>query len=294
MVHSYEIPPLLEEIMTWEKEINQRVPYLESPTGYFLQFDPTDNGGYRSSPADAIIFARTGMDGIHFSFLTEFGSVTDLSLAPIIRVDPMDFGNCVKIVAQNIRDFFALHFSDHEGLLLNDFESKERYLTYVKDQEEDDEVSEYFDKKKWQQQKNEVRDLAKLRFGFQPILDGYTYMHEIRLARLNEVIVTTSDSLGIAVRNTSVDSLNKPVLHSWHMKEIPNWELEQLKSYIASAEQTGLFGFIRDCQFQGVDDYEVIQAICDQLISFGLPLEAKRLASCMDISSLSKRETLAE
>ncbi|MCQ6563477.1 hypothetical protein [Paenibacillus mendelii] len=286
MVHSYEIPSLLEEIMTWEKEIKQKVPYLETPTGYFLQFDPTENGGYRSSPADAIMFAGTGMDGIHFSFLTEFGSVTDLSLAPIIRVDPMDFGNCAKIVAKNIRDFFTLHFSDHEGLLLNDFESKEHYLTYLKDQEGDDEESEYFDKKKWQWQKNEVRDFAMLRFGFQPILDGYAYMQEVRQARWNELIVTTSDGLGVIVRSTSVDGQNKPVPHPWHMKEIPDRELEQLKSYIVSAEQAGLFGFIRDCQVQGVDDYEVIQAICDQLISLGLPLEAKRLAYCMDMSSL--------
>lgn len=101
-----------------------------SLTGYFLQFDPSDNGGYRSSPADAIMFARTGMGGIHFSFLTDFGFVNDLSLAPIIRIDPMDFGNCAKIVANKIRDFFVLHFSDHEGLLLNDFESEEHYLSY--------------------------------------------------------------------------------------------------------------------------------------------------------------------
>lgn len=178
-------------------------------------------------------------------------------------------------------------FSTIYGTILqNDFESKEHYLTYLKDQEGEEEESEYFDKKKWQQQKNKARDFAKLRFGFQLILDGYAYMQEVRRARWNELIVTTSDGLGITVRNTSVDSLNKPVLHPWHMTEIPDRKLEQLKSYIASAEQTGLFGFIRDCQVQGVDDYEVIQVICDQLISFGLPLGAKRLAYCMDMSSL--------
>ncbi|UVI30998.1 hypothetical protein [Paenibacillus spongiae] len=220
MVHSNETPLLLEEIMAWEKEIKQKVPYLETPTGYFLQFDLNDNGGYRSSPADTIMFAGTGMDGIHFSFLTDFGSVTDLSLAPIIRVDPMDFGNCAKIVAKNIRDFFALHFSAHEGLLLNDFESKEHYLAYLKEQEGDDEEeNEYFDKKKWQRQKNEVRDNAIQRFGFQPILDGYAYMQEIRRARWNELIVTTSDGLGVTVRGASVDCLNRLVPHPWHMKE---------------------------------------------------------------------------
>ncbi|WP_261300498.1 hypothetical protein [Paenibacillus andongensis] len=285
MVHSYEIPPLLDEIMAWEKEIKQKFPYLETPTGYFLQFDPCDNGGYRSSPADAIMFARTGMDGIHFSLLTDFGSVTDLSLAPIIRVDPMDFGNCTKIVANNIRDFFLLHFSDHEGLLLNNFESEEQYLSYLRDQEDEDdeEENEYFDRKKWRRQKIEVRDFAMQCFGFQPLPDGYAYIQEVRRARWNELILPTSDGLGVTARGISVDGLNRPAPHPWHMKEIPGRNVEHLKAYIASAQQAGLFGFIRDCQVQGVDDDKVIRAICDQLILLGLPLEAKRLAYCMGI-----------
>ncbi|TYP78263.1 hypothetical protein [Paenibacillus methanolicus] len=110
---NYIIPPLLDELMKWEKEIKPHVPYLETPTGYFLKFDPADNGGYQSSPVDAIVFANTGMDGTHYAFLTDFGAVTDLSEAPIICVDPMDFGNCTRIVANNINEFFALHFSDH-------------------------------------------------------------------------------------------------------------------------------------------------------------------------------------
>jgi hypothetical protein len=146
------------------------------------------------------MFARTGMDGIHFSLLTDFGSVNDLSLAPIIRVDPTDFGNCTKIVANNIRDFFVLHFSDHEGLLLNNFESEEQYLSYLKDQEgedeDDEEESEYFDRKKWQLQKIEVRDFAIQCFGFQPLPDGYAYMQEVRRARWNELILPTSDGVG--------------------------------------------------------------------------------------------------
>ncbi|MGO4548041.1 hypothetical protein AB4Z29_24910 [Paenibacillus sp. 2TAB23] len=283
MVHSYKIPPLLDEIMTWEKEIKQQVPYLETPTGYFLKFDPNENGGYQSSPADAIMFAGTGMGGIHFSFLTDFGLVTDLNVAPIICVDPMDFGNCARVVANNIKDFFALHFSNHEGLLLNRFESEEDYLEYLKPKEEDAESYEYFDKKMWDLQKNEVRELAIKRFGFQHILDGYSYLQEVRQARLKELFVTTFDGLGIASHGTAVDSLKKQAPHPWHMKEIPYREVEKMNAYIESAEQAGLFGFIRDCQVQGMDDYEVIRVIYDRLVSFGFPLEAERLVNCMDI-----------
>ena len=280
MVHSNDIPPLLEEIIAWEKVFKQSVPYLETPTGYFLQFDLNDNGGYRTSPVDSIMFARTGMDGIHFSFLTDFGSVTDLSLAPIVRVDPMDFGNCVKIVAKNIRDFFTLHFSAHEELLLNEFESKENYIDYLKEQDGIDEDNEYFDKKMWHQQKNEVREKAMQQFGFQPILDGYAYIQEVRAARWNEMILNTFDGLGITIRGKFVD---KAVPHPWYMQEIPNGIVERLQFYIANSEQTGLFGFIRDCQAQGLDDNEVLQAIYEQLLVLDLPFEAMRLKNCMDI-----------
>ncbi|MDQ0878911.1 hypothetical protein QFZ77_007570 [Paenibacillus sp. V4I3] len=108
-------------------------------------------------------------------------------------------------------------------------------------------------------------------------------MQEVRRARWNELILPTSDGLGVTARGTSVDGLNRPAHHPWHMKEIPGCNVEQLKAYIASTEKAGLFGFIRDCQVQAVDDYEVIRAICDQLILLGLPLEAERLAYCMDI-----------
>lgn len=110
MTSNYKIPELLQDIMDWEQEIKHEVSYLETPTGYFLQFDPYDHGGYWSSPADAIVFANTGMDGIHYSFLTDFGYASDLSLASVIRVDPMDSGNYARIVASNIREFLLLSF----------------------------------------------------------------------------------------------------------------------------------------------------------------------------------------
>ncbi|MBD0384384.1 hypothetical protein [Paenibacillus sedimenti] len=84
--------------------------------------------------------------------------------------------------------------------MLNDFEPKEHYLSYLRYQEDegedDEEEIEYFDRKKWQRQKNEVRDFAMQCFGFQPIPDGYAYMQEVRRARRNELILPTSDGLG--------------------------------------------------------------------------------------------------
>lgn len=280
MINSYKIPHLLKEIIAWEEEIKQEVPYLETPTGYFLQFDPHDNGGYMSSPVDAIMFARTGMEGIHFSFLTDFGNVTDLSVVPIVRVDPMAFGSYARIVARNIRDFFALGFSGHERLLLNEFESIQQYLDYVKEQEDNTSESDYFDKKKWDQEQQKVRDLAVQRFGFQLIHDGYSYSEEVRQTRRNEVILDTLDGLGVSVGEASVNC-SGAVPHPWHEKEIPYDQEEQLKSYISSAEQIGLLSLLRDVQAQGFDNSDVFRAIHNRLISLGLSVEEQMLARYM-------------
>ncbi|WP_434752248.1 hypothetical protein [Paenibacillus amylolyticus] len=277
MASTYKIPELLQDMMNWEQEIKHEVPYLETPTGYFLQFDPYDHGGYLSSPADAIVFANTGMDGIHYSFLTDFGHAPDLSLAPVIRVDPMAFGHYARIVASNIREFFALGFSGHEGLLLNEFESKQTYLDYLKEEEGNSNSSEYFDRKRWDQQKHKVRDLAMQRFDLQPIPDGYSYIQEARQIRRGEVIVDTLDGLGVALGEGLVSDQKRAEPHPWHEKEIPYNQEQQLKSYISNADPIGLFSLIRDSQAQGFDDPDVYRAMKDRLISFGLSMEAQKL-----------------
>ncbi|WP_145328713.1 hypothetical protein [Paenibacillus xylanexedens] len=277
MTSTYKIPELLQDMMDWEQEIKREVPYLETPTGYFLQFDPYDHGGYLCSPADAIVFANTGMDGIHYSFLTDFGCASDLSLAPVIRVDPMDFGRYARVVASNIREFFALAFSGHEGLLLNEFESKQQYLNYVIEQAAGASESEYFDRKRWDQEKNKFRDLAMQRFDLQPIRDGYSYIQEARQIRRSEVVIDTLDGLGVALRKDLVGDQKRAKPHPWHEKEIPYDQEEQLKSYISGADQVGLFSLIRDSQAQGFDDPDVYRAMKDRLISFGLKMEAQKL-----------------
>lgn len=291
MTTNYVIPPLLDQMMQWEREVKASVSYLETPTGYFLTFDPADNGGYLSSPADAIMFAGTGMDGIHFSFLTDFGAIADLNEAPIICVAPMDFGHSARVVASNLREFFELHFSDHEGLLLNDFDSEERYLNYLRKQEaqrDEEEADEelaggHFDRAKWERQRATARDSALERFGFRLIPDGYAYVQEARMARASNVVLSTSDGLGVAAYGDGGDGRKQPTPHPWHRKPIPEREAEPLVAYVETAEQAGLFGFVRDCQAQGVDHYDVIRAICTRLFALGLPLEARRLAYCMNI-----------
>ena len=74
----------------------------------FLPIYWTDDTYYTVTPVDAITFCRTGGDGCHFAFLTDFGAQNDLENAPIVFVSPMDWDDYVKLVARNLRDFLGL------------------------------------------------------------------------------------------------------------------------------------------------------------------------------------------
>ncbi len=277
---TYTMPSILDEIMKWENEVRENFSELEWPSGYLLRFDPSDNGGYPCSPADAIQFANTGMDGIHFAFLTDFGMVKDLNRAPIVVVDPMNFGNSVRIVANDIRGFFELRFSGHEGLLMNDFASREDYTAFLSE-EGKDHSTPYFDHSNWKRQKEEASAMAMARFGLQSIEDGFAYVEQARLARRERCVLDSSGGIGVAI-GLETGLLGEVVPHPWHEERIPEHNVDELLAYIDDAEQVGLFGFIRDCQAQGVTNAVVVRALCDRLESIGLSLEAKKLLHCLD------------
>ncbi|KRE92137.1 hypothetical protein ASG89_33795 [Paenibacillus sp. Soil766] len=120
MINEYRPPLLLEQLIKWD---------LENPTGLFLGIDFNEKNGYFCTPVDSFSFARTGMDGIHFVLLTDFGLVKDLNEVPVIGISPMD-SERVRIVARNLSNFFSLHFFD-ELLLLNEYSSEDLYFESI-------------------------------------------------------------------------------------------------------------------------------------------------------------------
>jgi len=292
MSASYRIPSLLEEMISWEKEIAAEVPYLETPTGYFLQFKENENGGYRCSPLDSIMFAGTGMDGIHFSLLTNFGSITDLQEAPVICVSPMDFGNCVRVVANNIYDFFHLSLMGYGSLIMNDYASKEDYIKHSQEQEQRED-KDYFNEDKWYEQQMIVRSLAIRQFGFQPIKDPYELMMSARSKHAESILLPTADGLGVpaalfaegkggtVVDAISTTQMNEIATHPWANEEIPMQEADQVLEYVKTAPLPALLAFTRDCQQQYIDDPRLISLLHDKLEQKGFKLEAIRLLHCM-------------
>ena len=282
MLGNTVMPDLLQSIIQWEKEIAPEVPYLDTPTGFYLTFNENDNGGYRCSPVDSIMFADTGYDGIHYSLLTDFGRVTNLNEAPVIRVSPMDFGNCVRMVAKNIRDFFTLHFFGHEGLLLLDFESKEEYLHYLQSQD-DAQASEHFDREKWDRERAIVREEAVKAFNLERIEDGFGYVQELQAQRKKDSVLKTLDGLGIVPLGEREEA-KEYIPHPWRRIDFSDVDLNELKAFVHNAEMETLLAFIRDFQLQYFNHSEVMQLLYNRLDLYGFHLEAKRLLYCMDVS----------
>jgi hypothetical protein len=266
----YKPSVLLQEIINWEKGMKSEVPYLETPTSLFLVGEEKDLGGYFCTPLDAITFANTGMDGIHFTFLTDFGTVPKLDEAPIIAVLPMDDPR-VRLVARNIRDFFALHLFD-EGLLLNEFDSEEKYNSYKLRQETEDLTSEWFDHGKWMEQKNLVRKTIIEKFGIGPIPEPYQYIQQLNKERTNKVLIKTNDSLGVIPIGDSCESLPK-----LNFRKIAN-----VFEFFETATVEQKLAYIREYQHEFEEDLEVLIFLQKELNSMGFRLESKRLVARMD------------
>ena len=77
-------------------------------------------GGYSCTPTDSLAFARTGMDGEHFSFLVLDNSIHTQS--PIVLTSPMWSQNTNTVIAKDFRSFLCLLIR-YGGFRLGDFAS---------------------------------------------------------------------------------------------------------------------------------------------------------------------------
>lgn len=120
----YEGSPTLDTLGNIYSKLVQEGHDPWSVLGFYL-----DNqlSGYPGTPLDVVTFGRTGGDGEHYGFLTEFGAVTNLENAPIVMVTPMNFDQPAVVVADNIREFLRIALKD-SGLFYMEYANEEEYL----------------------------------------------------------------------------------------------------------------------------------------------------------------------
>ena len=246
MKNEYRTPLLLDQIINWEREFACEVEYLDEPTGLFLGIDFNNKEEYFCTPIDSFRFASTGMDGMHYVLLTDFGLVKDLNEAPVFRISPMDTES-IRLVALNLSDFFSLHFFD-ELLMLNEYESEEAYLNSIREEEASDLNSEWFDHDRYKREKEMVINKVQEKFGLSPIPNAFQYIQDIRFERQLQITVSTEDSLGILPLNPAI-----------------------------SPDKEATLASIRNLQFTACSDKELINKHAKELIELGMTSEAELL-----------------
>lgn len=199
--------------------------------------------------------------------------------APVICVSPMDFGNCVRLVARNLPEFFALNFF-HRSAILNDFDTEKDYLSHKK-HEEEDQSAEYFNHQLYWKERRLAATLAKEKFQLPDIANPILYMHELRAERLRKVVIKTRDELGIVPFSEGM----KRTGDSYHCSrvEFPISDVGKLQLFLSNADTETKLAIVRDLQEQYMNDFQVVNLLCRELEVLGMPIEAKKLHECMGV-----------
>lgn len=261
--------------MNREKEINLG-KYLEMPTtfeklrkaeeilekeGHSLEeLDLNLEFGriaYDVTPYDVITFASTGMDGIHFGLLTDFGTVTDLENAFVVCISPMDFGEHIKIVARNIREFVGLLCTMKSAVEISDF----NYTQEIKQNDHEEHIDNVIEK---------LMAIIKCEL----IDDEYDYIEKkVKIEREQQIILSTQDGIGV------VPIENKNLNHTIYKLEKDNKvNLNEVRKFFNTSTIESKLAFIRDVQFTFlIDEEELMGFVIDEMIKLGLTDEVNRL-----------------
>ncbi len=117
---------------------------------------------YYCTPKNAQIIASSGVDGIHFCTIPQFGEI-------IFTVSPMNFGDCVHPIARNFEDLLRLllHCGDIAALEQCFAWDEEQYIAFLMDNP----ITE---------KQQAVLDEIKNKCGLEPIVDSFSYVKELQ------------------------------------------------------------------------------------------------------------------
>lgn len=263
----YDIPQTLQRLMDLEKKLGDREHFYD---GLHFYLSLTDFR-YFNTPSDVIVFGNIGVDGIHYGFLTDYGSVSNLEEAPIVCVCPMNFQQPTRIIAKNLREFLRINSTD-DALFYNDFADESSYLAF-KDEQEADNVLHPLSERQSSNQvhiNNFLEEISQM-----PIIEHpYRYVQMIRKERQEMVSIQTQDGLGV---------ITPLPAHETHIPfEIhPDNELDlaALKAYFSTASIPSQYALFRDIQLHYVlpDEPLLTKIVLEAMLNTGLIDEASRI-----------------
>ena len=268
----YSIPKRLNGIIDIQKQVNEQgLEKYGDMLGYYFSLEGI-NTRYLNTPLDVIAFARPGVDGIHFGFLTDFGLVDDLHNAYIVRVTPMEFDEPVQIVARNINDFIRLlcyYPSAVDMLHMNSTKVKiEQFLNN----------SPMIPKETiLNNEEYQVQQVLLNALQLDPITDLEKYFYDIQQERLQETVISTFDGIGV----TNKLSTSTEVSHNlFHFEYIDQLAILQVQDFFSHSTYEAKLAFLRDAQSKGLlfDNSDVKHFLKEQLRFMQLLDEAERIS----------------
>ncbi|MCZ8520357.1 MULTISPECIES: hypothetical protein [Paenibacillus] len=266
----YAVPQTLQSLLDLQEELGDSERFYDA-----LYFNVnTGNFRYASTPSDVIVFGNVGVDGIHFGFLTDYGTVTDLEEAPIVTVSPMDFDRPTRIVARNLREFLRVNLTD-ENLFINSFRSEAEYLEAKRRWAEEEKNSPYRRTEEEIQARQKVVEELGKRIPMPEIgTSAFAYVQNANEERSKRITVPTMDGLGVTV----------PLEHGRTHEAFPvnkddGIDLEKLRAYLAGASRADKLALFRDIQMNFIlpQEKELRTLILAELRSLGLNEEAARI-----------------
>lgn len=267
---NYAIPPTLQRLIDLQTVLEDDEQFYHG-LNFYLSLE---DFRYFNTPSDVVVFGRIGMDGIHYGFLTDFSSVADLEVAPIVCVSPMDFERPTRIVAKNLCDFLKVNLTDG-GLFYNQFESEETYLE-AKNKWITEAVNFPF-----QPSENEILIREKvtnllMEIIQMPIINNpYQYVQQVEIERQRNVVIQTQDGLGVTTRLLQGE---KHVLFPIHKDIDP--DLILLQEYLYTSPVASRLALFRDIQlnYNLQDNQELCKIVADAMVGMELIDEATRLS----------------
>ncbi|MBB3113740.1 hypothetical protein FHS18_005853 [Paenibacillus phyllosphaerae] len=267
----YEMPDMLKQVIALEDELRERKMLLGG--GLIHPYFEGFGIGYRyeSTPIDVIPFAMDNYDDeVHYGFLTDFGTVSNLDEAAIVRVSPYE-DDPVQIVAGNFRAFMQLLAYKPMSVQYWMADMPEDDYAYL--QEEAAEVEQSLTQKE-----KDVMSIVRERFALEPISDVYAYMQKLGEDREKKIAAATEDGLGVVYSGTETASV-QPLAFDFEEYE-DGVHRADLKDFFEEASTLDKLVFFRDGQYYYLwhDNSKAIAYLQEQLKAMGLEDEANRIA----------------
>ena len=257
--NSFKTPDIIHEIKLMQDSNILNGEEFE----FWIDFQ--NESRYSICPIDAIPFASTGNNGIHFAFLTDFGKNKDLNNAPIICIAP-SYDPPINLVANNLKQFLSIVTTIENATLLAD--------RYKSENEFESRRTEWFEGFRSESHiANERKNLANLmknKFSLNHIDNVMGHLDDIRKSRKSLMDEESMDGLGIRKIN------NEPILKFEYSKNV-----DTLKSFLTQANKNSRLMVYRNSYFAYIlaegYDYEIKQILKEFLQKDGYIDEAERL-----------------